>query len=127
MKFKLLAGFHVDSDRTKPKISYLPNIPEEQRIYPDRRYKQGDIVESDVDLCAHCNTEGFPPKFERVDLYSAPGMVPAPPKDGLEELTVKQLVELSEAWEIDLKGNKAKDVVVAILRGYGVTPEAVGV
>lgn len=126
MKFELLAGFHVDADTTKPKISYVPNVPDEHKMFPDRRYRQGEVFESDKDLCAIFNQEGTPPKFRRVDVYAQEGMVAAP-KDGLEELTVKQLNELAEAWEIDLKGNKTKDDVVAILRGYKVTPDPVAV
>lgn len=125
MKFKLLAGSHICADKSKPKISFLPNIPEDQKIYPDRRYKQGDVIETDEDLVAIFCPPGAPPKFERVDQYAQSGMVVAP-KDGLEDLTVKQLVELSEAYEVDLKGNTKKDAVVGILRGYGITPETVG-
>jgi hypothetical protein len=124
MKFKLLAGFHVQADKTKAKISFLPNIPEEQRIYPDIRFKPGDVFDCEIDLCALHNQPGIPPKFERVDLYQTD--VATAPKDGLEDLTVKQLVELSEAYEVDLKGNTKKDLIVAILRGYGITPETVG-
>jgi len=128
MKFKLLAGFHVEADKSRPKISYMPNVPDDQKIYPDKRYKQGDIIETDVDLCARFNEPGTPPKFERVDQYGAPeGWGPIDkPKDGLDELTVKQLNELAESYEVDLKGNTKKDLIVAILRGYGITPEAVG-
>lgn len=126
MKFKLLAGFHVDADKSQPKISYLPNIPEEQKIYPDRRFKQGDIIETDTDLCARLNVDGCPPKFERVDQYANSVQAPAV-RDGLDELTLKQLNELAESYEVDLKGNTKKDAVVAILRGYQITPEPVGV
>ena len=124
MKFKLLAGAHICADTTKPKISYLPNIPEDQKVYPDKRYRQGDIIETDQDLCAMFNQDGVPPKFERVDQYAQAGMVAAP-KDGLDDLTVKALKELAEAYEIDLKGASVKDQIVAILRGYGIKPELV--
>lgn len=127
MKFKLLAGFHIAADKSKPKISYMPNVPEEQKIYPDRRYKQGDVIETDEDLGALFNQPGTPPKFERVDGYGAPeGWGPIDkPKDGLDELTVKALKELAEAYEVDLKGATTKDSIVSILRGYEIKPELV--
>ncbi len=126
MKFKLLAGNHIAADTTKSKVSFLPNIPDDQKMYPDRRYKQGDIIDCEEDLCAVFNQPGIPPKFERVDQYAGEGWTPPAPKDGLEDLTVKQLNELAEAYEIDLKGVKVKDGIVRILRAFDIKPEVVG-
>ena len=46
MKFRLLAGFHVCADKTRPKISFSPETREEHKIFQDRRYKAGDIIET---------------------------------------------------------------------------------
>lgn len=141
MKFKLLAGFHVQSHPTKEvegtqrkdgNGNPLPGtgIKADVRFGPGHNdpSREPVIVDSEIDLCQKLNTPGIPPKFERFGTFIPDGMsLVESVKDGLEEMTVKQLNELAEAYEIDLKGNTKKDAVLTILRAYGVTPEPVGV
>lgn len=52
MKFKLLAGQHVQADKTAKPVKVTAPDGTVSEKYPSKRYVRGDVVESDDDLAA---------------------------------------------------------------------------
>ncbi len=111
-KFKLLAGKHVEGGK---------------------RYVPGNVIDSKSDL-SKFNTPGYAPKFEEVpdSTPASPGQalhtpnaikegekkepVVAPPKYKLDGMSVKQLQDVADAEEVDVKGLKTPVEMIAKLK-----------
>lgn len=60
MKFRLLAGMHIQADKTQdPTPVKDPTTGLVTQRYPSKTYKQGEVVESDVDLVARLGANKF--------------------------------------------------------------------
>jgi len=80
-----------------------------------------DVVESDQPLDEMLNDpSGAEPKFQRIHEDGGGSPVNAPPAsligDGLEAMTVKQLLELAAGEEIDLGGETKKADIIELIR-----------
>ncbi len=127
--FKLLAGQHVGPD--------MSCEPDAKGKRPSKTFKQGEAVESDVDLVDKFGFEKFmliqspvhrhaPPLPSSVATALSPGSSPEenpePPRNNAEmlaslgKLTVAQLKELAADEEVDISGVNQKDEIIKILR-----------
>ena len=132
MRFQLLAGRHAELDPTDPKkrrsILYAaPILGQGGRVIvpEDARKLHGDVIETDVDLCAKFNRPGSE-KFRR--LPDAPDTAvanaaragfegkPLPSDDNLESMTVQQLKDLALSEDIELGDATRKDQIVQAIR-----------
>lgn len=123
-KFKLLAGRHDEPDRTRPQNAH--------GRHPRRIYREGEVVETDVDLAKRFNVPGYPPKFaaveepaERIVYVDRP--VPAeaagavatadiPSAEKLSEMSLAELRQFAEDEEIDVDGATTKSTVIRLIR-----------
>lgn len=119
MKFKLLAGQHIQRD---PDWAPGPDDPPGARA-PSRKYEAGEEVESDIDLAAKLGAK----KFLRLDdsprhARAAAPAAPKPPAhedadvDALEDLTVAELKDMAAKDGIDLPAHAHKADIVKTIR-----------
>lgn len=110
MRFRLLAGMHIQNDPMSGK---------------ERIYRAGAVFESVTDLARR-----WPEKFERVldstpltpdpaasGMDASPSSAPLPSSgDEYEGMTVKELQALAAEEEIDLKGARTREEILTVLR-----------
>lgn len=142
-KFRLLHGQHYEGrEKDSAKLATLQKrlaagvITKEEfqkesyGLKPRRVYEQGDIIESEVDLCGMNGKHPMVPKFARADDDVA-AMVPPPyqtedtkvqegfkdhHEDTLDSMTVSELQRVAEAQEIDISGKKSKAELIKAIR-----------
>jgi len=142
-RFKLVAGHYaVGGNNAVEKNGKRVSTSD---ATPFKLYSKGDIVESDQDLAAKCNSPGSV-KFQRLDGNNDPELMTMdqlleqqrqiesaiaarestdPPEDGLEDLTVAELRELSlEKPDVDLTGLTKKDDIIDAIRSSSSLAEA---
>lgn len=95
MKFKLLVGWHSGVGPSGPNHVYKSTEP------------GNNVVESDIDLVAHCGAE----KFAKIDQD-----YPSETNDSLETLTVPELKKFAQNENIDLGNASKKDEIIRAIR-----------
>jgi hypothetical protein len=140
-RFRILHGVHHAAGGVRKDT---PTLDHPDRVYRAKTALDPhapDVIETDEDLEALYNPPGAPKKYERVrdDSDVAPAALPpsahvwdpaketldqfvrrvggAPaPADSLDALSVKELHALADDEEIDLKGARTKEELVAAIR-----------
>lgn len=126
-QFQLLAGIHVQHDKTKPILDEagkpIPGKFEPQTVHT------GEICESDTDLVAKHGASKFrlvggtlratPPAAVKSPVTppeQPPVITPKASNADLDRLSLKDLQAYAEDNEIDLKGAKSRDDVLKIVK-----------